>query len=68
MEMMVKLSWYIHMTVKIGFQRSGCFSEQVVAATNGCGELVWNHRIIRVGNDLQDHQLQPLPWNLRGHH
>lgn len=56
----------VHMTAKIGLQSNGCFSEQVMAATNGCGESVWNHRIIKVGNYLQDHRFQPLPWHLQG--
>lgn len=47
----------VHITAKTGLQSKSCFSEQVVAAVNGCGESVWNHRIIKVGNDLQDHQL-----------
>lgn len=54
----------VHMTAKIGLQSNGCFSEQVVADTNGCGESVWNQRIIEVGNEFQNHQLQPLTWHL----
>lgn len=58
----------VHTTAKIGLQSNGCFSGQVVAATSGCGECVWNQRIIKVGNEFQDHQLQPLTWHLPGHH
>lgn len=58
----------VHTTAKTELQRHSCFSEQVLAAVNGCGESVWNHRIIKVGNVLQDHQLQWLTWHLRGHH